>query len=122
MGSKKRTFYLALSRLTPADLEPFDELVTDQEAGELLDEAARPPRLLHVEARPGRVEVRSVDLPGVELDLGPPPRTWWQALPGGGLRLLPDDQARRWLEELPDGTVVPLGTGHILDWARERRP
>ena len=117
---RKRGFFLKAGRLKPAALDSIDDLLVDQEAGELLDQASRPPRLLHTQARPGCVEVKSVDLPGVRLELGPPPRTWWQTLPGGGVRPLPDDQARRWLEELPDGTIVPLGTAHILAWARDR--
>jgi len=67
---RKRGFFLKAGRLKPAALDSIDDLLVDQEAGELLDQASRPPRLLHTQARPGCVEVKSVDLPGVRLELG----------------------------------------------------
>lgn len=87
----------------------------------MLAEALAPPKLLYAEDRDGCTEVRCVDLAGVVIE--PPSRRderVWTYREDGIEIPLPDYEGRIWTEEIEPGVAVPLGSQHILDWARER--
>lgn len=119
--SQKRIFYLGLPLASGDTLAATEEVLLDQEAGVLIDEALAPRRLLYARGKGAEVEVRVVDLPGVVTELAPrrEERVW--TLREGGVEIpLPDYELRTWTEEVDPGVEVPLGSGHVLAWARER--
>lgn len=94
-----------------SELEEELDATLEREARE------RPARLLYAEEHDGETEVRFVDLPGVTIQA---PRRFVQALPTGSVVELVDEPEREWAEQGEDGVEVPLGTRHLLDWAREQ--
>lgn len=118
--SRKRAFFWGLRLANEATVAGAEEVLRDQEAGALIDEALAPRRVLYARGR-GEVEVRSVELPGVTTEPAPrrEERVW--TLREGGMEIpLPDYEGRVWTEEVELGVEVPLGSGHLLGWARER--
>lgn len=73
----KRRFFSSVRRASSGLLDYAQEMIVDELAGALLEEAAQPPRLVYLEDKITHVEVKSIDVPGVVLRPSPDRREWW---------------------------------------------
>lgn len=117
VGALYTRWLYALAR-SPAARRLALERLAQSEAEQAAEEAGRPPRLIYAEDHVTHVEIKVVDLPGVQLE-PEQERVWWE-VSEWGRRRLEDWRERVWLEETDDGQVCPVDLGCALDWARER--
>ena len=100
------------------DLHDLVQVLREARGTTLLAEAQQPPRLLYVQDHVTHQEIKTIDLPGVRIEEPPPQRQFYEMHGPGLYHLIGNDDDRLWLEQLEDGSTIPLGSRPLLAWAR----